>query len=163
VVGLAVLVVESRTRVEGVTGGDVIEFLLDCTDERYQAWWPGVHRELHALHRSGRPDHVGDVVLMDEMVGPRHLRLTAVVREVQPGRRLVLQVHKGVPLPVWLVIETTDDEGGVDVRHSIRAGWSGPAKVLDPLFRLHLSPPFAAAMHEHVRTEFARLGRLLRS
>ena len=79
------VVMESRLVVPGMTGQDVTDFLLDCTDECYQPWWPGTHLRMHLITR-GR-DHIGDLVLMDEYVGRRRLRLTGVVRGAVPGRR----------------------------------------------------------------------------
>lgn len=63
------LTIESRLFVVRMSGREVTDFLLDCTDDRYQQWWPGVHLQLHALAR-GR-DHLGDIVLADEHVGKR--------------------------------------------------------------------------------------------
>jgi hypothetical protein len=37
--------------VEGITGRQITDFLLDCSDERYQEWWPGTHLRLHPLAR----------------------------------------------------------------------------------------------------------------
>lgn len=42
------LVIESRVDVAGLTGRDVTDFMLACTDERYRSWWPGIHLQLHA-------------------------------------------------------------------------------------------------------------------
>jgi hypothetical protein len=43
------------------------------------------------------------------------------------------------------------------VRHTIRAGFRGVGRVLDPLLRRYFSPAFAAAMDQHVKTEFPLL------
>jgi hypothetical protein len=55
---------------------------------------------------------------------------------------------------VSLTLELSDQDGGVDIRHTITAGWAGPWRLPDTLFRLYFSPRFAAVMDEHVRTEF---------
>ena len=156
------LTVESRIHVPGLTGQEVTTFLLDCTDVGYQAWWPGVHLQFHPL-AAGGVDHVGDVVLMDEMIGSRHVRMAGVVVEAEPAKRVVWQLKKGIRLPVRLTLELTDQGGGVAIRHTITAGWRGPSRLLDPLFRLYFSPRFAAAMDQHVRTEFPRLRDRLRA
>jgi hypothetical protein len=147
--------IESRFFVARISGKEITDFLLDCTDERYRQWWPGTHLALHALAR-GR-DHVGDVVLMDEYVGKRRLRMLAIVLHVVPGQKIVWQLRKGVRLPVWLILELAERDGGVDLRHAITAGFRGVGRVLDPLLRLYLSAEFAAAMDEHARTEFPLL------
>jgi hypothetical protein len=150
-----VLTIESRFFVARVSGWEVTDFLLDCTDARYQQWWPGTHLELHTVTR-GR-DHLGDVVLVDEYVGKRRVRMLAVVVEVVPGQRIVWQLKKGVRLPVRLTLERADRDGGVDLRHTITAGFRGVGRVLDPLFRRYFSAEFAAAMDEHARIEFPLL------
>jgi hypothetical protein len=149
------LTIESRVFVASISGREVTDFLLDCTDERYQQWWPGTHLELHALTR-GR-NHVGDVVLMDEYVGKRRVRMLGIVVQVVPGKKIVWQLRKGVRLPVWLTLELADRDGGVELRHMITAGFRGVGRVLDPLFGRNFSAEFAAAMDEHARTEFSLL------
>ena len=151
--------IESRVAVPGMTGQEVTDFLLDCTDERYQAWWPGTHLRMHLITR-GR-DHIGDLVLMDEYVGRRRLCLTGVVREAVPGRRIVWQLRHWVRLPVQLSLTLSPTDDGVAIRHAITAGFAGPGRLLDPLIRLYLGPRFAAEMDRHVRTEFVRLRDLL--
>jgi len=150
------LTIESTTFVPGTDGRKITDFLLDCDDERYRRWWPGTHLHLHPLARGG-PDHVGDVVLMDERVGRRHLRMTGVVVQAVPGRLLVWQLKRGVRLPVRLTLALDDRDGGTAVRHTIRAGFGGIGRVLDWLLRLYFSPRFVAAMDDHVRTEFPML------
>jgi hypothetical protein len=149
------LTIESRFFVARLSGREVTDFLLDCTDDRYRQWWPGTHLELHALVR-GR-DHVGDVVQMDEYVGKRRVRMLGIVTQALPGQQIVWQLRKGVRLPVWLTLELADRNGGVDLRHTIRVGFRGVGRVLDPLFQRYFSDEFAAAMDEHARTEFALL------
>lgn len=150
------LTLETKTFEEGLTGREVFDFLANPSDRAYRAWWPGVHLELHPLSRAD--GHVGDVVLMDEYVGSRRLRLKAIVVEAAPGKRLVWRFKAGIRLPVWLSLDFADATDGVTIVHRIRAGWTGWARLLDPVFRLYLSRSFAAALDAHVRTEF----RLLR-
>jgi Transglutaminase-like superfamily len=151
------LVMESRVCVEDVAAAQITDVLLDCTDDVYRAWWPGTHRELHRVTPGPGPGHVGDVVLMDEMVGRRHLRLTGVVTDAVPGRRIVWQLGRRLRLPVELALDLTDHPGGVDVRHTITAGWCGLGRIADPALRLVFTRRFRAAMDAHVRTEFPLL------
>ncbi|HEX9230111.1 MAG TPA: hypothetical protein VF885_26215 [Arthrobacter sp.] len=99
---------------------------------------------------------------MDEFVGRRRLRLRGVVESIEPGRRLVWRFRKVVPLPARLALEFTPIPGGVSVRHTITAGWSGMSRLLDPLLRLYFSPRFTADLDAHVRTEFPLLRDYLR-
>lgn len=98
---------------------------------------------------------------MDEYVGERRVRMKGVVAEAERGRRIVWQFKQWVLLPVRLTLEMADRDGGVALRHTIRAGFGGAGRVLDPLFRIYFSPEFASAMDEHVRTEFPMLRDLL--
>ena len=153
------ITIESRLFVDGLTDREVFDFLLNATDEDYRRWWPGTHLRLHALER--HEDHVGDVFYMDEYIGKRRVRMTGVVAEAERGRRIVWRLGRRVPLPVRLTLEMTDRDGGVALRHTIRAGFGGIGRVLDPLFRLYFSQKFAAAMDEHARAEFPMLRDLL--
>jgi hypothetical protein len=156
------LTIETQATVEGISGSAITDFLLDCSDERYQQWWPDTHLHLHALR--SQPNHRGDVVYMDEYVGTRHVRMTGVVVEAIPGSKIVWQLKKGLRLPVRLTLSLTDHESGVALRHTITAGWHGVGRVLDPLLALWFSPAFVAAMDQHVRTEFPLLrDRLLQA
>lgn len=155
------LTLESQVIVPGLTGAEITDFFHTCTDERYQAWWPGVHLHLRQL-AAGGSDHVGDVWLMDELVGTRHLRMTGEVVAAEPGRKIVWQVKKGsVRLPMRLTLEFTDRDDGVAIRHTTTAGWDGPGRLLDPLWRLYWSPRFATMLDQHVHTEFPRMRDLL--
>lgn len=156
------LVAESSVFVEGITGREITDFMLDPTDDRYGRWWPGTHLRFHRLARGGA-DHIGDVVLFDEYVGSRRLRMTGVVVEAEPGRRIVWQLRQWVRLPGWLRLDLTDREAGCFLRHVLVLGLRGPGRVLDPLLRLYATPRFLAALDEHVRTEFPKLGDLLRA
>ena len=148
------LTVESSVFVDRISGSEIVAFLLDPTDERYRAWWPGTHVQFHVVARA--PGHVGDVVWMDEHVGSRRLRMSAVVIEAE-GDRIRWQFKRGVRLPAWLCLELVDQPGGCRVRHTVEVGYRGVGRVLDPVLRLYLSPRFAAELDEHVRTEFPRL------
>ena len=154
------LTLQTSVDVDGITAAEIFDFLADPDDESYQAWWPGTHLQLHALERG--PDHVGDVIYMDEYVGMRRLRMTALVTEAIRPRKLTWQLKKGLLLPAWLSLEFQDRDGGVKITHTTRAGLRGVGRILDPLLRLAFSKRFARELDEHVRTEFPRLRDLVR-
>lgn len=157
------LTIESAMTVDDVTGREIADFLLDCRDDRYQAWWPGTHLEFHVLKPGSGGDHVGDVVLMDEYVGSRRVRMAGKVLEAVPGERIVWQLRLGrLPLPVRLTLALSTSDQAVRLRHTITAGWPGRGRWLDPLWRLYFSRSFAGAMDRHVRTEFPLMRNLLR-
>lgn len=69
---------------------------------------------------------------MDELIGRRHVRMTGVVIGVEPGREIVWQLKKVIRLPVRLTLELADQDGGVDIRHTITAGGMGPMAAAGP-------------------------------
>ena len=154
------LTLRTEIRMDGIGGAEIFDFLVNPDDEFYRAWWPGTHLEFHPVERGN--DFVGDVLYMDEYVGKRRLRGSAVVTDVVPGQRLVWQVKKGIKLPAWLHLEFSDYEGGVAIAHTVRAGFRGAGRALDPLLRIFLSRRFANDLDDHVRTEFPLLRDLLR-
>jgi hypothetical protein len=156
-----VLTLRTKIRVEGISGVEIFDFLANPDDESYRAWWPGTHLQLHIRKRGGH-DHVGDVVYMDEYVGRRRVRMSALVTEAVPGKKLVWRFVRSVKLPVRLYLEFDDHDGGVTITHTIRTGFRGAGRVLDPVSRLMLSARFARDMDDHARTEFPLLGDLLR-
>jgi hypothetical protein len=155
------LTIQTSIRVDDCTGVEVFDFLANPEDESYRAWWPGTHLQLHIRERGGR-DHLGDVIYMDEYVGKRRLRMSAIVTEAVPGRKLVWRFKRGLELPAHLCLELDDYDGGVAITHTIRAGFRGAGRVLDPALKLLLSERFARDMDDHARTEFPRLRDLLR-
>ncbi len=159
------LTLETETFVDGIQGREIFDFLANPSDRAYQRWWPGVHLEFHMLSRdTSAPDgHVGDVVLMDEHVGARRVRLAGVVVEADPGKRLSWQLRAGIQLPVWVSLDLADSAHGVRITHRIRAGWAGRGRLFDPVLRLYFSDRFAAAMDAHVHTEFGLLRDRLRA
>jgi uncharacterized protein YndB with AHSA1/START domain len=117
------ITVQSKTSVEGVTGRQLTDFLLYCSDEEYRRWWPGTHLHLRTLRR--RPGGVGNVVYIDEKIGDVQLRATGVVIEAVPGKRIVWQLRAVVRLPVRLALDFQDDATGVHINHTICAGLPG--------------------------------------
>ncbi len=155
------LAIASEVDVPGLTGRQVTDFMLACNDEQYQAWWPGTHLQLHPVGQS--PGTVGDLVVMDEFIGRRRLRLQGVVEAAEPGRRIVWRFRKIIPLPARLSLVLSPAQGGVMIRHTVTAGWPGIGRVLDPLLRLYFTPRFTADLDAHVHTEFPLLRDYLRT
>jgi hypothetical protein len=86
------------------------------------------------------------VAFMDKYIGTRRVRMTGVVADVAPGKKIIWRLR----LLVSLSLKLTDGDGGVEVQHTIRAGFAGLGAIVDPLFRAQ----FAAATDRHVKTEF---------
>lgn len=155
---------QSRMHLDGVTARQITDFLLNPRDDTYRAWWPGTHLQFHVIRPVPGDDHVGDLVWMDELVGSRRVSMAAEVVEAVPGARVVWRLRRwGVRLPIRVIVRLEADEAGVTLCHTIAAGWPGPGRILDPLWRHYFSASFADAMDEHARTEFRLLCDLLRA
>jgi hypothetical protein len=153
------IALRTLVRVDGLTGKQVYDFLMNATDREYQEWWPGVHLQLHTLKRC--PNNVGNIIHMDELIGEYRVKMTGVVVEAIPGKKLLWQLKKGVRLPARLSLELDDDDTGVIITHTIRVGFEGLGSALDPIFRVYCSAKFATAMDEHVKAEFPKLRDML--
>jgi hypothetical protein len=151
---------QTKIQVDRITANEIFDFLADPDDESYRAWWPGTHLQLHTVERGD--EHVGNAVYMDEYIGKRRWRMSAVVTEAVPGRKLGWQLRKGIKLPARLSLELRDYEGGVEITHTVRAGFRSLGRVLDPALKLVMSGGFARDLDAHVRTEFPLLRDLLR-
>lgn len=157
------LTMQTEVDLRGPSAREVTDFMLECDDTAYAAWWPGTHREFHVVEPGPGAGHVGDRVWMDELVGSRHLRMGATVVVADPGHRIVWQLRPWrLPLPVHLALTVRDEGDHVALRHTLTAGWNGWRRVLDPVWRLYFTAAFTRELDEHARTEFPRLAELLR-
>ncbi len=153
------LTIQSQIHVAGITGAEFIDFFLRCTDHEYQAWWKGTHLEFHTIKRY--PNNVGNVVYMDEIIGQKRVKMTGVVTEVVPGKKLVWQVKEIIRWPVRLSLELADDDQGVTLTHTLQAGFKGVGRLLDPILQIYFSNEFRQALDEHVKIEFPKLRDML--
>jgi hypothetical protein len=87
-----VLTLQTKLRVDGITGTEIFDFLSRPNDRAYQQWWPGTHLQLHPVKGTG--DQVSDLIYMDEYIGTRRLRMTAIVTEAARPEKLVWQLKK---------------------------------------------------------------------
>lgn len=149
------LIFKTEVMAEGISGEDITDFMLNCTDEKYQAWWRGTHFQFHTIKRF--PGSIGNLVYMDEMVGQYRITMKGVVLEAAPGKRIVWQMVKGIKLPAWVTIDLENLNDGAYVTHTLSIGFKGIGKIFDPIFRLYFSKRFEEDMDEHARIEFPRL------
>jgi len=154
------VVLETRVLVKGITGKRVTDFFINCTDPDYQRWWEGTHLQFHTINRT--EDVIGSLVYFDEYVGRHRLKFKGRITDYAPGKRIEYRMVRGLSLPAWLVLEFQDRPDGTDIVHTVKAGYQGIGKVLDPLIRLYLSDAFEEALNKHADTEFSRLADLLR-
>jgi hypothetical protein len=154
------VVLQTRVSIKGVTGRQVTDFFINCTDPDYQRWWEGTHLEFHTISRT--TNGIGSLVYFDEYVGRHRLKFKGRITDYAAGKRIEYRMTRGLLLPAWLVLELQDRPGGTDIVHTVKAGYQGMGKVLDPLIRLYLSDKFEKALNKHADTEFSKLGYLLR-
>ncbi len=154
------VVLETRVLVKGITGKRVTDFFINCTDPDYQRWWEGTHLQFHTINRT--EDVVGSLVYFDEYVGKHRLKFKGRITGYVAGKRIEYRMVRGLSLPAWLVLELQDRPGRTDIVHTVKAGYQGMGKILDPLIRLYLSDEFEKALNKHADTEFSKLGYLLR-
>ena len=107
--------------------------------------------------------NIGNLVFFDELIGKRRLCFYAVVSQVWPSRCLVWQMKWHVMLPAWLSLEFQETAEGLQITHTLSAGFSRIGCFLDPLIRLFLSPRFERDLAAHARTEFKKLADLLQA
>jgi hypothetical protein len=143
----------------GLKSQSVYNFMLICTDERYQSWWPGVHLAFHTIKHY--PGNIGNLVYFDEYIGQQRIKFTAKIKELIPGSKLVYQLRFLVNLPAWMVLEFQDLPDGMKITHIFMLGYSGFGRVFDPLFRLFFSKNFQRDLEEHAETEFKLLAKIL--
>ena len=149
----------TEVSVSGISGRSIYDFMLNCTDKDYQDWWGGTHLAFHTTRRF--PNDLGNLVYFDEYVERRRLKFEGVVAKIIPGKEIVWQMKKVVRLPDWLVLELKDNDEGVVITHTIKAGFAGIGRLLDPFLRLYLNKGFEKDLEEHAYIEFAKLAEIL--
>jgi hypothetical protein len=83
---------QSQLHIDGIRGNEIVGFLLACTDQAFQAWWPGTHLQLHThVHY---PNSVGNIVFMDEFIGQRRIQMLGVVRVAEPRAAASYDGHR---------------------------------------------------------------------
>ena len=153
------ITLQSKVDLDGISAEAITKFMLDCADADYRRWWPGTHLAFHTIRRA--PGEAGSLVHFDEYVGKRRLKFRAVITAAEPGRRIVWQMKALVRLPAWLILEFEPRPGGVHLVHTLRAGYAGFGRILDPLLRLYLSRDFERELDRHAHAEFPMLCDLL--
>jgi len=157
---------ETRAHVAGLSARDAYDFMVVPTAGDFSAWWPGTHLVSKVLRQgvgpTGAASHVGTIVYLEQMIGRFRVRETAEIVDAIPGRRFTRQIIVGLHLPIFITFDLADDAAGVTITHTIHAGWRGLRRILDPLFRIFFTRAFAAALDEHLRTEFQLLREVVK-
>ena len=149
----------SEVTVQGITGKELIDFMVNCTDADYQEWWPGTHLAFHTIKRY--PDQIGNLIYFDEYVGKYRLKLHGVVREFIPAQKIVWQMKFGNSLPAWIILECCDQSDDLYISHIVRAGFRGVGSTLDPVLKTYFTPRLFNALDDHAHAEFSMLAKLI--
>jgi hypothetical protein len=138
------------------------EFMIAPCDQRYSAWWPDAHLRFH-IKKSGKENHLGDTVFMDEYLDANH-RLTffAVVVTANRPNQIKWQMKKaGIRLPAFVTLSLIESEEGIWLKHELRMGYAGAGKWFDPLIRMYFNQSFEKALEAHCSAEWFRLAEYL--
>lgn len=158
---------ETRAHVTGLSARAAYDFMIVPPAHDFQTWWPGTHLVSRVLRQGvasdGKPCDVGTRIYLEQMIGPFHVRETADIVAATPGRSFTRQVIvAGLRLPIFITFDLEDDRTGVTITHTIRAGFCGVGRLLDPLFRLYFTKRFAAELDEHLRIEYVLLREVVK-
>ena len=144
--------------VPNTTAEQFYDFMINPCDQRYSEWWPGEHLQFHVV-KHGDENHQGDVVFMDEYLGEgRRLTFNAVVTIASHPNKIEWQMIKaGLRLPAYVELELNNLPDGINLKHTLRIGYTGFGKILDPFIRLYFNKSYQAALDEHCKIEWPKL------
>ena len=148
----------------GATAESIYDFMITPNDQRYSDWWPEEHLQFHIV-RFGDKEHLGDEVYYDEYLGKQfRLKFFAVVITATRPNQIIWQMKKaGFLLPAFLNFQLYDSPQGLQLKHELKLGYNGIARLLDPFIRLYFSKSMQAALEIHCRCEWLRLVDYLNS
>ncbi|MDR0957798.1 MAG: hypothetical protein LBM16_01115 [Clostridiales bacterium] len=150
--------------VPNATSEQFYDFMINPIDHQYRQWWDGEHLSFHIV-KSGKENHLGDIVFMDEHIGAnRRLTFFAVVTGANRPNQIVWQMKKfGLRLPAYVELNLTDLDNGILLKHELRIGFLGIGKLLDPIFRIYFNRSFQKSLKEHCEIEWYRLAEYLKN
>jgi hypothetical protein len=153
--------IEFQTEVltRAISAEQVSTFMVNCTDDEYQRWWPETHLLFHTEVR--HQGQIGSVVYFDEYIGKTRMRCTAVVQQYEHGKFIAWQLKKLVMLPVRVTLALQDTSEGVKIVHTLVLGFRGLGSIIDPLIRFFLPNDLEGSLDDHVKTEFRKLATIL--
>lgn len=153
------IVFKTEVEIKNVSPEQITDFMIDCTDEKYSRWWPGVHIAFHTIKR--KPGNIGNLVYFDEFVDRRRLKFKATVEEYERGKIICWRMVKMIPLPAYLTIETEKWEGGTKLVHTLAIGFNGMFRFLNPMIKFFIPSGMEKELDEHAKIEFPALTGLL--
>ena len=146
----------------GASAEQFFEFMVDPPPEVYANWLPDEHHKFHVVKHS-ETTPVGDLIYFDQHISPRHrLRFHAIIRVADKPNKLVFQMRKlGVSLPGYLELEFRDTLEGLLLIETVRVGFGGIGKALDPVIGIVFNKRFFEALDGHHKREWDDLAKIL--
>ena len=148
-------VLHTNVYIKKLKSKSICKFLINCTDDLYQKWWPGTHFVFHTL--KSYSNIIGNIVIFDEYIGKSRIKTKAKIIKYIPEKEIIWQMIKLIKLPIFVRIKLSDTNNGVKIKHSIYAGFKGISSIFDFIFRLFLSKKFVKELDNHVKYEFNKL------
>jgi hypothetical protein len=117
---------------------------------------------IHIVKRS-KTTPVGDLIYYDQHIGQKHrMKFYAITRTADRPNRVVFQMRKfGINLLGYLDLYFSGTAGGLDLTETIRIGFSGFGKLIDPFIKLVYSNLFFKELNGHHKREWAKLAEIL--
>ena len=148
----------------GANAAAFFEFMINPPPETYARWLPGEHHEFHIVKHSKAPP-IGDLIFFDQHISKKH-RLTfyAVTIIADKTNHVLYQMRKfGINLPGYLDLRFQETTEGLLLTETIRVGFNGIGKIIDPILRLFFNKSFFIAMNGHHKREWENLAEILRN
>ena len=152
-----------KSKLPNAQAAEFYDFMVAPPPKVYAHWLPAEHHEFHLVKR-GKETPVGDLVYFDQHIGSKHrLKFHAITRIANRPKRIVFQMRKlGLNLPGYLKLSFTDTAEGLLLTETIRIGFKGFGKILDPFIRLAFNQSFFREMNAHHKREWANLAEVLK-
>ena len=152
-----------KSNLPGASAQQFYAFMINPLPEVYANWLPGEHHEFHIVKHS-KTTPVNDLIYFDQYISPKHrLKFYATIKIANKPNRVVFQMRKYcINIPGYLELEFCDISGGLMLAETIRIGFEGIGKVLDPFIRMVFNKSFFEALDGHHKREWANLADILR-
>jgi hypothetical protein len=152
-----------KSTLQNAAAAAFYDFMVNAPQETYAHWLPDEHHQFHVV-QCGENTPVGDLIFFDQHISPKH-RLTfhAITRIAEKPYHILFQMRRfGINLPGYLELQFVDTMEGLILTETIRIGFNGFGKIIDPLIRLLFNKSFFEEMNGHHKREWANLAEILR-
>ena len=151
-----------KSNLLGANAKQFYEFMINPPPNVYAHWLPNEHHEFHIVKQS-KTTPVDDLIYFDQHISPKHrLRFYAVTKTANKPNRVVFQMRKfGVNIPAFLELDFCDTPDGLLLTETLRIGFNGVGKLLDPFIKIVYNKTFFEALNQHHKREWQNLAEVL--